>query len=316
MHLPTADHTVRRVEERRPRLGLSAAMDAAQRAQWAELGYLVVREAIPRGVLDELNALYDERLAGFSHAELVSGAAGRERGAYLGKERSPTRDRHGREYDGQRMWGAPYHYLIDNPSVEPLLAEMLGDPASHPQHCPELIAPEQRPLWRLDHDNIHFKLPCDANGAPDEGGGLHGVPEGFHVSAVYELYDVNVGDGGFGCLPGSHDFAYNERLEATLEPGWRTSWADSPWTSKLASWPADVPVHRVADEAGGLKAGDCILFSERMKHGTLPWTGAGERRTLFYKVLSPLSCHGLPQRASAVVFVRGRTRPFPKTGSG
>ena len=262
-------------------------MDAVQRATFAELGYLVVRGAIPTPVLAELNELFDTRLAQISQDDLVSSALGRERGAYLGKERFPTRDRHGREYDGQRMWGAPYRWLIDNPCVEPLLAEMLGDPACDPQHCPEMLTLEQRRCWRLDHDNIHYKLPSD--GTPDMGGNLHGVPEGFHVSAVYELCDVSVGDGGFGCIPGSHDFALNERVLG-MDKGWNSNWADSPWTTKMDSWPADVPLHRVADEVGGLQAGDCILFSERMKHGTLPWTGAGERRTLFYKYV-PFGFH-------------------------
>ena len=26
-----------------------------------------------------------------------------------------------------------------------------------------------------------------------------------------------------------------------------------------------------------------IIFSEKLKHGTCPWEGKGERRTLFYK---------------------------------
>ena len=60
----------------------------------------------------------------------------------------------------------------------------------------------------------------------------------------------------------------------------------------MNAWPVDVPVHRVADEAGpgGIKAGDCIIFSERTKHGTLPWLGKGERRTLFYKYV-PFGFH-------------------------
>lgn len=30
-------------------------------------------------------------------------------------------------------------------------------------------------------------------------------------------------------------------------------------------------------------AGSAILFTEAMTHGTLPWRGGGERRTLFFK---------------------------------
>ena len=36
--------------------------------------------------------------------------------------------------------------------------------------------------------------------------------------------------------------------------------------------------------------GDCILFSEKLKHGTIPWAGSGERRTLFYKYV-PFGMH-------------------------
>ena len=32
-----------------------------------------------------------------------------------------------------------------------------------------------------------------------------------------------------------------------------------------------------------MKAGDAIIFTEAMTHGTFPWTGTGERRTLFFK---------------------------------
>lgn len=116
------------------------------------------------------------------------------------------------------QWGEPYRWLIDNPAVEPLLAEMLSDPACVPSHCPESIAPALRSQWRLDHDNIHYKMPHDG-ATPDEGGTLHGVPEGFHVTAVYELCDVNVGDGGFGCIPGTHDFEFNGRVQA-MGTGW------------------------------------------------------------------------------------------------
>ena len=38
------------------------------------------------------------------------------------------------------------------------------------------------------------------------------------------------------------------------------------------------------------KAGDCILFTEKLKHGTIPWSGKNERRTLFYKYV-PFGMH-------------------------
>ena len=82
--------------------------------------------------------------------------------------------------------------------------------------------------------------------------------------------------------------------------GWKTNWVDTKWTTKLGSWPPDIPVHRV--EA---KAGECIIFSEKLKHGTIPWSGAGERRTLFYKYV----------RLALSRFVDLSALPLPCAGS-
>ena len=43
-------------------------------------------------------------------------------------------------------------------------------------------------------------------------------------------------------------------------------------------WPSDIPIHRLE-----LLAGDCLLFTERITHSTVPWRGAGDRRTMFFK---------------------------------
>ena len=91
-------------------------------------------------------------------------------------------------------------------------------------------------------------------------GGASTASQGVSVSVVYELCDVSVGDGGFGCIPKNHDFAFNDNVLG-MDKGWNSNWADSPWTSKMDSWPADIPLHRVADKVDGLQAGDCILFS-------------------------------------------------------
>ena len=172
-------------------------MDASQRAAFDTHGYFVVPHAVPANILRELNEEFDRRVElarsgpdgdKFVPAELIT---------VLGKERAPTRDKHGREYSGLRHWSADYRYLIDNPAVKPILAEALSDPKFG--HCPGTVPPECRPLWRLDHDNIHLKLPSDGT-TRDKGGGLHGVVDGFHVTVVYELKDVGKGEGGFGCM--------------------------------------------------------------------------------------------------------------------
>ena len=48
-----------------------------------------------------------------------------------------------------------------------------------------------------------------------------------------------------------------------------SNWCNTEWTSRLPNWPDDVPVHHV--EA---KAGDCILFTEKLS--TAPFPGLGK----------------------------------------
>ena len=172
--------------------------------------------------------------------------------------------------------------LIDNEIMLPIIEELLGDPSWG--HAPEHMPAELRPLFRLDHDNVHYKPGRNPTDGADKGGGLHGGPSSFHITCVYELKTVGPNDGGFGCAVGTHKPA-NEQKLMDIDGDWRRSWCDTEWTSKLPNWDEDVPVHRI--EA---KAGDCILFSEKLKHGTIPWAGSGERRTLFYKYV-PFGMH-------------------------
>ncbi|MET7878890.1 phytanoyl-CoA dioxygenase family protein [Micromonospora profundi] len=78
------------------------------------------------------------------------------------------------------------------------------------------------------------------------------------VNISYSLTDVEAGDGGFACLPGSH----KANLPCPVE------------VSRL-----DVGSHYVQNIP--VKAGDAILFTEALVHGTLPWKAPNERRTVF-----------------------------------
>ena len=100
------------------------------------------------------------------------------------------------------------------------------------------------------------------------------------MTAVFELLDVAEGEGGFGCVPGSHTPAGFAQLAGMglEESEWRREWVDSRWTRRHPRWSPAVPVHTVA-----ARAGTCILFTEKLQHATVPWSGAGERRTIFHK---------------------------------
>lgn len=132
--------------------------------------------------------------------------------------------------------------------------------------------PRRHSTLCCSQDNIHFR----PGKLPDNGGGLH---TGYSakscrlLSVVYELAPVSPGQGGFGCLPGSHR---DDAPPLPTHDGWRKPghWATPEQRGPL--WPQDVPVHRIEAELG-----DAIVFTEKLVHGTLPWAGGGERRTIF-----------------------------------
>ena len=167
-------------------------------------------------------------------------------------------------------WGGTYIDLIDLPTIAPYLEALLG------------------PRYRLDHDYIKIdsaanefnRLYLHGGGQGAGGGGERdrvGPSDGgqcyyrysngkFYnglVAVAFELNTVQPGDGGFACVPGSHKGNF------PLPAEWRTSMTQE-----------EMPecVHRVAAEAG-----DAIIFTEACAHGTVPWKGNRERRTIFYK---------------------------------
>lgn len=254
----------------------------SMRQMFAQQGYVIIPNVLKQTQLDALNGEYDRRT---SDSEAIQHKAGtdKQKRYFLGERSQHTSsDCHGNTYRGRRFWSKAFKDLIDNETMFPIIEEILGDPSWG--HVPAHTPPELRPLFRLDHDNIHYKPGRSPQDGPDKGGSLHGNPGNFHITCVYELKTVEKGDGGFGCVPGSHKPHIDERL-TSIEGEWRSNWCNTEWTSRLPNWPDDVPVHHV--EA---KAGDCILFTEKLKHGTIPWSGKNERRTLFYKYV-PFGMH-------------------------
>ncbi len=154
--------------------------------------------------------------------------------------------------------GEPFQALIDNPRITPYLVDLLGS------------------QFRLDHDYVHIIR----SGQGPIGSFLHngGTPydpcQYYHYkngrmynglcAVAYNLTDVNPGEGGFGCIPGSH----KSNLPLPQE-----------WQDLVHPHPC---VQEIVQEIAG-KAGTAILFTEALTHGTLVWKGQRDRRTLFYK---------------------------------
>ncbi|HIM56868.1 MAG TPA: hypothetical protein EYM39_09215 [Candidatus Latescibacteria bacterium] len=76
------------------------------------------------------------------------------------------------------------------------------------------------------------------------------------IVIMYALEDVNPGDGGFVCVPGSHKASFN-------------------------SYKPPVDSHLVVNPS--LKAGDMLIFTEALVHGTISWKSNRRRRSILYK---------------------------------
>lgn len=161
-------------------------------------------------------------------------------------------------FDSLLGWGKPFRDIIDNPSITPYLQEILAG------------------KFRLDHDYIHIlrqgKGPVGAN---LHGGGTPYDPcqyYDFHqgkmynglTAVAYELNDVAPEDGGLACIPGSHKSNFS--LPTSIRNLEQNPENLHPCIQKIA-----------------VKAGSAIIFTEALSHGTIPWRGKSERRTLFFK---------------------------------
>jgi ectoine hydroxylase-related dioxygenase (phytanoyl-CoA dioxygenase family) len=137
--------------------------------------------------------------------------------------------------------------LLDHPAVFAVLVELCGT------------------TLRLDHA-YGIVMAAGTSGLGLHGGATPFDPAQFYVvndgriscglvAVQWALVDHRPGDGGFCCIPGSHKGSF--RLPDPPPPG-------------------------LAVEVS-LAAGDVVVFTEALVHGTLTWRGERDRRTLLYK---------------------------------
>jgi ectoine hydroxylase-related dioxygenase (phytanoyl-CoA dioxygenase family) len=168
--------------------------------------------------------------------------------------REPQNNPNASRFGGFLTWGEDWRNLIDEPKLLPILSELLG------------------PRFRLDHA---YGMAMRAAG---EGGGEglhhhsamfeHGCYYVTHrdrmhnglIVVSYALTDINPGMGGFACIPGSHKALYP---------------VPEQWYSV-----EDNPMVRQVPQ----KAGDVLIFTEALTHGTMPWRDPNiERRSVLLK---------------------------------
>jgi hypothetical protein len=159
----------------------------------------------------------------------------------------------GQSIDSQRFgdeflrWDAGFRDLLDHAAVLPLLRDLLGD------HL------------RLDHA-YGIRMAPGTSGLGLHGGGFPFDPSQYYVhrggrmyngltTVTWSLVDSAPGQGGFGCIPGSH------KADEHLPPEIPTDWV------------REVP----------LGAGSVLIFTEALTHCTIPWTAPHERRAVLFK---------------------------------
>ena len=197
-------------------------------------GYLVVKGVLSQAEVDEVNALADRAWPG----------------AY---------DESGiRRVSDVSRWGAATQRLMDHPGIVSYLAELLG------------------PYVRIDHDYSIFMQKGGSagrlHGGPTMQGGVKaadhwyryhdGVMRNGLTVFTYCLSHAGPGDGGFGCVPGSHKSNFTNCIPDDVR-----HWERRPHFVRQVE----------------VEAGDVIIFTEALVRGTVPWKADHERRSLLYK---------------------------------
>ena len=244
-------------------------------------GYIVVNNALSSQQVETINAILDQKIAegrwhiaDKQHRPEDPVQAGANRPGEARPQpglKQPINCRFGSQAKvGELLdWGPALTDLIDQPTILPILHQLCG------ARC------------RLDHDYINVLQTGGAVLGLHGGGSSQAVDGGFGggstfyhyangkflnglLTVAYELYTVHPGDGGFACVSGSH------KSNVELPKEWES--ASTQHELNAREQQTGFQVDRVTCEAGS-----AIIFTEAAKHGTLPWLGASERRTVFMK---------------------------------
>jgi len=159
----------------------------------------------------------------------------------------PGDDIMSQRFVGHLVAARRFRDLLDHEGIFDIVLELCGSSA------------------RLDHAYGIIMRP-GTNGLGLHGGGKPFDPAQFYtvdggairtglIAVQWALVDHNPGRGGFLCVPGSHKANFPR--------------------------PAEIAAGMAVEVA--MKAGDVVVFTEALTHGTSTWQGPRQRRTLLYK---------------------------------
>ena len=223
-------------------------MNADEKYLFDLMGYIIIPGALTSEEVKKCNQSIDRYIGQLRERQdsLAGGSA-----ALAGTS-------HRKDMGGMLSWGRPwcepFRQLLVHPNVSPYLDTILGK------------------SYRLDHGPSLIAMDEGTEGGTLHGGGIErpNFSEAYFFKdgriycgltvVEFMLADEGPGDGGLGLIPGSH--------KANLA---------CPRTMKLYQQYQQYVVEVNA------KAGDAVVFTETLTHGTLPWKAKHQRRALLYK---------------------------------
>ena len=211
-------------------------------------GYLLLKEVLTEKEVARLNEGIDH------HGEQLAPIDQSLAGGSETLEGTSRRKDLGGMLGWERPWCEPFRELLVHPKVKPYLDAILGAG------------------YRLDHGPGLIAMDEGCEGGTLHGGGVEreDLSEAYFFKngriytgltvVEYMLADEGPGDGGVAVIPGSHK-------------------ANLPCPQSMKGWKQHQE-HVLEVQA---RAGDALIFTETLTHGTLPWRGSHERRALLYK---------------------------------
>lgn len=235
-------------------------MTPEQRYLFDLKGYLVVRAALDAATVGQINEIIDglEKLTDEQSAE--RGISRQYRGGDgLYATVAPPPPGRLADYDTPALpCGEPYERLIDWPATIGLVQELIGEPMR--LDAASFMSRNPGGGFRFHHGYAELLPYCEYVFAD-------GQFKCVSIKIGYALTDVNVDDGAFVVIPGSHK---------------------SNFTNPLVGQVPDLSHPLV--EAIPCRAGDAILFTEDLSHAAVENRGAKTRRTLFYSYAPAYQC--------------------------
>jgi hypothetical protein len=220
-------------------------------------GYLVIRDALSSEEVELCNKAIDH------HVDQLREREGSLAGGSEALEGSSQRLDMGGMLAWDHPWCETFRDMLIHPSVLSYLQGILGSG------------------YRLDHGPGLIAMDPGCEGGTLHGGGIErsDLSEAYFFKnnriytgltvVEYLLADEGPGEGGVAVVPGSH--------KANIA---------CPREMKRFEKHQEFVV-----ELNG-KAGDAVIFTETLTHGTLPWKGKHQRRALLYKFSPGFQSYG------------------------